>query len=649
MQAIISGRCRLALIREGDDFLCVSADGAEQPVSLSFVADFLARAVDAEDLAAPDSRRVVEVLVQAIAGENALLLALVSMDATLGAGARASAVSAAESLIADSAVVNRVENYLYARPLPPCADIDGAVSLCVDTDAPALLAMMRRLIASQPTIAHVVDALGAIPQDVLSADQRLSLEARALQYGWFRVFVARQMAGEGLDGALFEALAECNSARVGLMEWTRGLAQPSVSLRPALADEEGDDDRNPPQLKSRQHLDRHATFESARRQVEATTQALRQGNIATATKYLDELVSYNMGRGGPEYAVKSLCSVASEAGDIGFPLFARAACERATELLPYDGWSWSQLGHFRAMTGDLPGAELAYDRAAEYGQALIAARGRADLLVRRRHLPEALDAYDEILKTHPEDVVARNGRAEVLKALYRLPEALDAYDEILKAHPENVVARTGRAEVLCLLGRQGEALIIYDEVLGRLTIPRAVAGVARILAVEGRPEEALATLRAAPAALDSDGTLGLARGMILVANGRNVEAEQMSSGLVLTGLTPIARDQHRFIVALAEYSEGRFDDASRVLAEFETELASHEVDLLLLRMDLLERCGGQADQIRDLDARIPDDPGPLFSDVRREVVSRFVASDRSRSSHDSVCQAIAHGALLSAA
>jgi tetratricopeptide (TPR) repeat protein len=71
---------------------------------------------------------------------------------------------------------------------------------------------------------------------------------------------------------------------------------------------------------------------------------------------------------------------------------------------------------------------------------------------------EALSAYEEVSREHPQDVFAKTGRAEVLKAMGKLPEALTAYEEVMRDHPQNVVAKNGRACVLVEMGRWEEAL-----------------------------------------------------------------------------------------------------------------------------------------------------------------------------------------------
>ena len=64
----------------------------------------------------------------------------------------------------------------------------------------------------------------------------------------------------------------------------------------------------------------------------------------------------------------------------------------------------------------------------------------------------------------PWDPVAATGRAEVLKVAGRLDEALDAYDRVLLTHPENLYARHGTASTLKLMNRLSDAVSVYEEI-----------------------------------------------------------------------------------------------------------------------------------------------------------------------------------------
>ena len=78
-----------------------------------------------------------------------------------------------------------------------------------------------------------------------------------------------------------------------------------------------------------------------------------------------------------------------------------------------------------------------------------------------------MEAYEQAMAQHPEDVVTKTGYAEVLKALNRLPEALEAYEQAMAQHPENVVTKNGASCVLAALGLWERALMLLLKIATR--------------------------------------------------------------------------------------------------------------------------------------------------------------------------------------
>ena len=111
------------------------------------------------------------------------------------------------------------------------------------------------------------------------------------------------------------------------------------------------------------------------------------------------------------------------------------------------GQEWP--GGSAQVKGELAEALSAYEQVIrEHPENAVAKNGRAEVLEAQGELAEALSAYEQVIREHPENAVAKNGRAEVLKVQGELAEALSAYEQVIREHPENVVAKTGRAEVL---------------------------------------------------------------------------------------------------------------------------------------------------------------------------------------------------------
>ena len=106
---------------------------------------------------------------------------------------------------------------------------------------------------------------------------------------------------------------------------------------------------------------------------------------------------------------------------------------------------------------------------------------------------EAMAAYDEIVKSHPDSVVAKNGRAETFRSMGLYNEALAAYDQAVQSHPECSVSKSGRAETLRSMGRYEEALAEYGQAVeARPADVVTKTGRAETLRSMGRYDEALA-------------------------------------------------------------------------------------------------------------------------------------------------------------
>jgi tetratricopeptide (TPR) repeat protein len=182
---------------------------------------------------------------------------------------------------------------------------------------------------------------------------------------------------------------------------------------------------------------------------------------------------------------------------------------------------------------------------------VFAKNGHAEVLKALGRNQEALEAYDAVIKAHPEGVVAKSGRAEVLKALGRNQEALEAYDAVIKEHPEDVVAKSGRAEVLKVTGKLTEAAAAYTAI--REKHPEDLVarnGYAGVLAMLGEHQRALDLLPTAKPTLLDDWIGWHIRGMVLVRCGRLEEAVQVLQ-LGAEESPPLNKDYFRTALAMA--------------------------------------------------------------------------------------------------
>ncbi|HEV7645408.1 MAG TPA: tetratricopeptide repeat protein, partial [Pyrinomonadaceae bacterium] len=212
---------------------------------------------------------------------------------------------------------------------------------------------------------------------------------------------------------------------------------------------------------------------------------------------------------------------------------------------------------------------------------VVAKTGYAEVLKAQGRFDEALNIYEEIRRSHPEDVVAKTGYAEVLKAQGRFDEALKIYEEIRRSHPENVVAKTGYAEVLKAQGRFDEALNIYEEI--RRSHPEDVIarnGLVGILLVLGRYDEALDKLPKGDPATLQDWIGYHIRGMIMLKKGNLTEAVKIFEKGVNEDLIPASKEYFRSALAIARLRQGEFRRACETLDDVTTPSLQPAINIL---------------------------------------------------------------------
>lgn len=88
--------------------------------------------------------------------------------------------------------------------------------------------------------------------------------------------------------------------------------------------------------------------------------------------------------------------------------------------------------------------------------------------VKRNEFEEAIEFFDQVLETNPNNADAWNNKGVALFKMGRPDDALECYDRALAADPENLESLRNRAFVLRAMERFEEALeayetIVYDE------------------------------------------------------------------------------------------------------------------------------------------------------------------------------------------
>lgn len=123
---------------------------------------------------------------------------------------------------------------------------------------------------------------------------------------------------------------------------------------------------------------------------------------------------------------------------------------------------------------------------------------RAGAMMKLGRWPEALAAYDEVLKLEPAHVPSLNNRGIVLQQLGRTAEALASFEQALALDPASILALNNRGDALQMLDRPGEALECFEAALAiRPEFVEANDNRGLLLSRLGRTQEAAEGLRRA--------------------------------------------------------------------------------------------------------------------------------------------------------
>ena len=166
--------------------------------------------------------------------------------------------------------------------------------------------------------------------------------------------------------------------------------------------------------------------------------------------------------GAPIYAAKSLCDLAAHAQRKSLYELQVDLLRRATQLRADDAWAWGQLGKALLNVNSYREALSAYENARQYDADAVTDSGGADVLKAMGNLPDALRAYEEATKAHPENVVAKNGLANVLAAMGRWDEALACLSDALPGTAQDWIGFHLRGMILLRSGNLAAAEQIFE-------------------------------------------------------------------------------------------------------------------------------------------------------------------------------------------
>ena len=567
MDAVISGRAGKALLLDGDSLKSFDVDDPSKlvPRQQSDLPYLFGETQDLRLIENTDIESIRQELKHDCDFNWALDLTLISLDAELPDDIRKEAIEGTEGLLANNLVIERLENILYARPLPEDADLAGALKLCDGTQSPNAFALLQRFEEHQPSISEVSQAWDTIPTKIFgSYDKQAEFQRIAVREGLFRALVTRESQATIptflLNAGLNESIKQLHNYWQILQHWFNPFRQPSDAPKiKHEIEEEFEKEESPRRRHGRRFgIDRPAVLREVNKKKATIMEAMRRRDFKRVRELTDDLVSYHQSNSEPKHTAKSLCDLAIGAKELGMNSLRLELTERSINIAPDDYWSWAQYGDALLSMERLDDALKAYQQSEDFGAGVLARTGKAEVLKANAAFNEALAAYNEVILEHPEDVVAKTGRAEVLKATGQLDEALAAFNEVILEHPENVVAKTGRAEVLKATGQLDEALAAYNEVI--LEHPEDVVaknGRAEVLKATGQLDKALAAYNEVILEYPDDVVAKNGRAEVLKAKGQLQEAlaaynrtitEHPENRIAGTGRSCI-------LAALGQYSE----------------------------------------------------------------------------------------------
>jgi tetratricopeptide (TPR) repeat protein len=634
------------------------------------------------------------ILLSAYNNHRALSFTLSGMDPDLGDRTRRLCVGAANDLCQSDVIHRFVQRRLTARPLPPAADLEGAIRIA--GGEPLISQLYAHLRQAQSTI-HQVNAAFTHAAEEFFIDEVIRGEAEKLlvdrgviesvmnavstgrpaefnrvilAFSLERDLIARiprlpqfltrlrgafglAKRGDYAESAAPEPESNVAAATDGIVE-----RDPIVELLAQLTAEPG-----------HRAVRSHGAKQRVDRQIEAITAAIRAGDLARADDFLIDLVRYQVESSRPEHLGKTFSQLAQVAVQVNQPALATRLLAYAGSLGVVDPVLSVQAGRLLHRSHHLPEALSAYDEAiSRFPTDGFALNGRAEVLKEMGRMAEALWAYDETISRFPRDVVARNGRAEVLKQMGQMAEALLAYEETISRFPTDVFAQAGRAEVLKEMGRLPEALSAYEEAISRFP-SNAVAqsGRAVVLKEMGLLQEALSAYEETISRFPSTAAAQNGRAEVFKEMGRLAEAlssyEETISRFptdvfAQAGRAEVLREMGRLEEALSAYDEAisRFPNdmvpqngravvlkemgrTAEALSAYEETISRFPTDVFARagRAEVLKETGRLVEALSAYDETIDRFPSSVVAQAgRAEVLKEMGQLEEALSAYDEV-------------
>ncbi len=466
-EVFISGQLGKAYYKENELFFSLDAKEKRQPKECRIGEVFSVLKSGFEFEVTQDkyinTDQIQSALTASHLAHRALTLTIGGLDSELSDDTRLLSIEAAEELLSDDYINKFVKRRLLAFPLPNQADVNGAISFSNQTKAKTVHSIFDKVAKAQSYIKKIADISNEVMLKFFDTEEE--------RENAIKILIGIGFFGDVISSIAFEDAEKLDSLIISyglnselkkkLNKGTQILNQIKKRISSEIAPEAEkiryakDENKHKPARKKSPAIDRIyeliTTFEKEEKkrkeksssieikdridkQIDAIKSSICKGRLHQASKYIYELVKFNLTFSNKEQVAKTLCNISKTAMDYNKIDFAEQLIKYSYLLGVYDAVIWC---------------------------------AHAELYKLKAQLDQALVLYNETIDRFPDDVVAQTGKAEVLKAKGckaevlkakgLFDEALRLYNEIIERFPDNVVARNGKCSLLILLDRAEEA------------------------------------------------------------------------------------------------------------------------------------------------------------------------------------------------
>jgi tetratricopeptide (TPR) repeat protein len=498
MKTLVSGQAGKAIILQGDEASIFDVFNPEEELvrPSNTIHFYFAGTGDVEKLDLNTKQEVKEVLNFYWERSLSLQLFLIFLDSEEETETRLIAGEDLSPYLENSEIIEYISNILYSSPFPKNFELNFE-NISIEK-FPALHSFIKNLNHSQEAIDVVRKNWDYLPLDIFNGDvlRKQEFEKQAITNGIFKNFARAYSDPTKYGMAWLDSqlkLGKLKNSRQVLQAWTENFKADTSEVNIDIAIDERDQDFLPlkENFEKKNYYNLEEIIGSIDKQKDAITDCLKKGNLNRARKYVDDLIKYQLRRGGPAYLAKSLCHLSKLAKDMCNYSMQLEWAQRAFDFDPDDGRVHCHIADAYICLYNYDEAIKWLKSGVVFGESSFQLNGYARIFKGQGNYEKALQAYSETCEKFPESVFGWIGKAEVLRDMWKLEEALDAYEEAIDIFPDEKIPKCGKGRVLKDLGELEEAEGIFDNLIEKYGDEFSYAGKAEVLREKDEFNEAL--------------------------------------------------------------------------------------------------------------------------------------------------------------